>query len=69
MREAIMYLPFVLVSCVIVLAAALTEAVAEPRHQLPTGHRYGLTAGLAGYYLTNAAMARRLGGNFRDILH
>jgi low temperature requirement protein LtrA len=68
MREAVMYLPFVLVSSVIVLAAALTEAVSEPTHVLPTGHRYGLSVGIAGYYLANAAIAWRLGGDGRDIL-
>jgi low temperature requirement protein LtrA len=68
MREAVMYLPFVLVSSVIVLAAALTEAVSEPTHVLPSGHRYALALGIAGYYLTNAAITWRLGGDVRDIL-
>jgi low temperature requirement protein LtrA len=68
MREAVMYLPFVLVTAVIVLAAALTEAVVEPTDVLPAGHRYGLAVGIAGYYLTNAAISWRLGGDTRDIL-
>jgi low temperature requirement protein LtrA len=68
MREAVMYLPFVLVTAVIVLAAALTEAVFEPTHFLPVGHRYGLAVGIAGYYLMNAVTAWRLGGDGRDIL-
>jgi low temperature requirement protein LtrA len=68
MREVVLYLPFLLVSSATVLAAAATEAVFEPGHTLPTGHQYALAVGIAGYYLTNAAIARRLGGDTHDIL-
>ncbi len=68
MRETVLYLPFVLISSVTVLAAALAEAVAEPGHTLPAGHRYALTFGIIGYYLTNAAISRRLGANGTDLL-
>jgi hypothetical protein len=57
-----------LVSSAAILAAAATEAVFEPEHTLPTGHRYGLAVGIAGYFLTNAVITRRLGGDARDIL-
>lgn len=67
MREAVLYLPFVLVSAVTVVAAALAEAVAEPVRHLPVGQRFGLALGLTGYYLVNAAIAGRLGGDLRDI--
>jgi hypothetical protein len=67
MREAVMYLPFLLVTSIIVLAAAMTDAVSEPNDILPIGHRYALTVGIAGYYLTNATIAWRLGGHGRDI--
>jgi low temperature requirement protein LtrA len=62
MREAVLYLPFILVSAITIVAAALTEAVAEPTHHLPAGHRYGLAVGLAAYYLTNGLITWRLGG-------
>jgi low temperature requirement protein LtrA len=67
MRETVMYLPFALVSAVVVVAAALTQSVAEPTHVLPAGHRYGLAVGLATYYLTNAVVTWRLGGAVREI--
>jgi hypothetical protein len=68
LRDVVLYLPFLLVSSAAILAAAATEAVFEPEHTLPTGHRYGLAVGIAGYFLTNAVITRRLGGDARDIL-
>jgi low temperature requirement protein LtrA len=67
LREVVLYLPFVLVSSVVVIAAACAEAVYEPDHVLPAGLRPGLAVGIAIYYLTNAAISLRLGGDPRDI--
>lgn len=68
MREAGMYLPFVLISGITMLAAALGTAVDEPSHHLPAGAVAGLVGGLVIYYASSAVFERRLGGTWRSIM-
>ncbi|WP_212824192.1 low temperature requirement protein A [Catellatospora sp. TT07R-123] len=68
MREAVLYLPFLLVSAITVLAAALGTAVAEPDHHLPSGSMAGLVGGIVGYYAVTGAIAQRLGESWRSLL-
>jgi low temperature requirement protein LtrA len=68
LRDVVLYLPFLAVSSAAIAAAAATEAVFEPEHTLPTGHRYGLAVGIAGYFLTNTVITRRLGSSTHDFV-
>ncbi|BFV59758.1 low temperature requirement protein A [Kitasatospora sp. CMC57] len=60
-RDTVMYLPFVLVSGITVIAAALGTAVAEPDHPLPAGARWALCGGVLAFYTANAAISLRYG--------
>jgi low temperature requirement protein LtrA len=68
MREAVMYLPFVLISGITALAAALGTAVDEPSHRLPPGSVGGLVAGLVIYYAISAVFEWRLGMKWASIV-
>lgn len=65
LREAVMFLPFVLISGITMLAAALGTAVDEPSHHLPLGTVVGLVSGLVIYYAISAVFEWRLGGTWR----
>ena len=67
MRDTVMYLPFLLIYTITILAAALGTAVDEPDHHLPAGSVIGLTAGVVGYYLTSGLFSRRLGNSWRSM--
>jgi len=67
-RDTVMYLPFVLVSGITVIAAALGTAVAEPDHHLPPGARWALCGGILAFYTANAAIALRYGDGVRTVL-
>ncbi|MFJ1702250.1 low temperature requirement protein A [Kitasatospora sp. NPDC088346] len=67
-RDTVMYLPFVLVSGITVIAAALGTAVAEPDHHLPSGSCWALCGGVLAFYTANAAIAMRYGDGVRTVL-
>ncbi|MCG6499514.1 low temperature requirement protein A [Kitasatospora sp. A2-31] len=67
-RDTVMYLPFVLVSGITVIAAALGTAVAEPDHALPPGSRWALCGGVLAFYSANAAISLRYGDPVRTVL-
>lgn len=67
-RDTVMYLPFVLVSGITVIAAALGTAVAEPDHALPAGSRWALCGGVLAFYTANAAISMRYGDGIRRVL-
>ncbi|WP_033825047.1 low temperature requirement protein A [Kitasatospora sp. MBT63] len=67
-RDTVMYLPFLLVSGITVIAAALGTAVAEPDHHLPTGACWALCGGVLAFYTANAAIALRYGDTARTVL-
>ncbi|GAA1192113.1 low temperature requirement protein LtrA [Kitasatospora gansuensis] len=67
-RDTVMYLPFVLVSGITVIAAALGTAVAEPDHHLPPGARWALCGGVLAFYTANAAISLRYGDHLGTVL-
>ncbi|WP_441246519.1 low temperature requirement protein A [Kitasatospora sp. McL0602] len=66
-RDTVMYLPFVLVSGITVIAAALGTAVAEPDHHLPPGACWALCGGVLAFYTANAAISLRYGDGARVV--
>ncbi|MFD9797000.1 low temperature requirement protein A [Streptomyces sp. NPDC059070] len=68
MRDTVMYLPFVLVCGITVIAAAFGTAVAEPHHVLPAGARWALCGGVLAFYSANAAISTRYGDGVRNVL-
>lgn len=68
MRDTVMYLPFVLVCGITVIAAALGTAVAEPHHLLPAGAGWALCGGVLAFYSANAAISTRYGDGLRNVL-
>ncbi|MFI6908394.1 low temperature requirement protein A [Nonomuraea sp. NPDC050394] len=67
-RDAIMYLPFVQVAGITVLAAALDTTVTEPLHTLPPGARAALCGGLLAYTTAAAVLDLRYGTRPRTTL-
>ncbi|MFG3281269.1 low temperature requirement protein A [Streptomyces sp. NPDC048111] len=68
MRDTVMYLPFVLVCGITVLAAALGTAVSAPHDVLPAGARWALCGGVLAFYTANAAISLRYGDGVRNVL-
>jgi low temperature requirement protein LtrA len=66
-RDTVMYLPFVLVSGITVIAAALGTAVGDPDHPLPPGARWALCGGVLAFYTANAAISLRYGDGLRTV--
>ncbi|MFJ9519703.1 hypothetical protein ACIRPK_15745 [Kitasatospora sp. NPDC101801] len=64
-----MSLPFVLVSGITVIAAALGTAVAEPDHRLPPGARWALYGGVLAFHTADAAISLRYGDGPGTVLH
>ncbi|MEP6481871.1 MAG: low temperature requirement protein A [Rhodoglobus sp.] len=60
LRDAAMFLPFVLVAGVTIVAASLATAIEHPDAALSLGNAIGLFAGLASFYLITALVAIRL---------
>ncbi|WP_186768239.1 low temperature requirement protein A [Streptomyces qinzhouensis] len=67
-RDSVMYLPFLLLSGIAVLAAALGTAVTEPLHTLPPGALWALCGGLLAFHTANAALSLRFGDRPRALL-
>jgi low temperature requirement protein LtrA len=61
MRDVVMYLPFILVTALTLIAAAIGIAVGEAGASLPFDARMLLAGGIGGFYLANAAVGMRLG--------
>ncbi|MBW5486885.1 low temperature requirement protein A [Streptomyces bambusae] len=68
LRDTVMYLPFVLVSGIVVIAAALGTAVGEPDHVLPPGARWALSGGVLAFYTANAAISLRYGDGLGTVM-
>ncbi|HEY4269393.1 MAG TPA: low temperature requirement protein A [Galbitalea sp.] len=67
MRDVIMYLPFILVVALTLVAASIGIAVVDASDPLPLAVRTILACGIGGFYLTNAIIGLRLGRNIRYI--
>ncbi|WP_433572081.1 low temperature requirement protein A [Streptomyces sp. CA-251247] len=61
LRDAVMYLPFLLVSGITAIAASLDTTVADPHHTLPPGARWALCGGLLLFFTASAALSLRHG--------
>jgi len=68
LRDTVMYLPFLLVSAIVLLAAGLGTAVADPTVPLPAGASVAVAGGIALFYATNGLIALRYGERLRDVL-
>jgi hypothetical protein len=60
-RDVVMYLPFVLVASLTLIAAAVGIAVGQGGHPLSLDARVLLVCGIGGFYLANALVGLRLG--------
>lgn len=67
LRDSVMYLPFLLITAIIMLAAALGTAISDPEHKLPSGGIVALVTGIAGFYAVNGLISWRLGTALRTI--
>ncbi|WP_157962508.1 low temperature requirement protein A [Homoserinimonas sp. OAct 916] len=61
MRDVVMYLPFVLVTALTLIAAAIGIAVVDASAPMGLSVRTLLACGIGGFYLANAAVGLRLG--------
>ncbi|HQG70884.1 MAG TPA: low temperature requirement protein A [Rhodoglobus sp.] len=68
LRDAVMYLPFLLVAGVTLFAAGLGTAVAEAGHELPTGAAVCLSAGISLFFVATAAESVRFGAPWRRVM-
>lgn len=68
MRDVVLYLPFLLVSALTLIAASIGVAVGEASAPMPPGARALLASGVAGFYLANAIIGVRLGRSIFRIL-
>jgi low temperature requirement protein LtrA len=67
LRDTVMYLPFVLVVGIVMLAAGLGTAVAEAGHHLAQGATVCIVAGIVAFYAANAAISLRYGEPARAV--
>jgi len=68
MRDVIMYLPFLLVTALTLVAAAVGIAVVEAARPLPGSVRVILAFGVCGFYLVNAVVGLRLARPIRGVV-
>jgi low temperature requirement protein LtrA len=68
LRDAVMYLPFLLVAGVTLFAAGLGTAVAEAGHPLPTGAAVCLGAGVSLFFVASAAESVRFGAPWPRVM-
>lgn len=68
LRDAVMYLPFLLVAGVTLVASALGTAVADAGHHLPAGAAVCLGAGISLFFVASAAESLRYGAPARSVL-
>ena len=68
LRDTVMYLPFVLISGIVLFASALGTAVAETGHHLPVGAAVCLAAGISLFFVASTAESLRYGAPLRDVV-
>jgi low temperature requirement protein LtrA len=61
MRDVVMYLPFLLVAALTLIAASIGISVDSASEPLPLDARVLLASGIAGFYVANALVGIRLG--------
>jgi len=68
LRDAVMYLPFVLVAGIALFASGLGTAVAEAGHRLAPGAALCIAGGIALFYLASVVESLRYGVLWRDVV-
>ncbi|QIG40735.1 low temperature requirement protein A [Microbacterium sp. 4R-513] len=68
LRDAVMYLPFLLIAGITLFAAGLGTAVAEGERELPLGAAVCLAGGVSLFFLASTAESLRYGAPWRDIV-
>jgi low temperature requirement protein LtrA len=67
-RDAVMYLPVLLVAGIALFAAGLGTAVADADHHLPIGAAVCVAAGVSLYFAASAAESLRYGAPWGDVV-
>ncbi|MFD4959048.1 low temperature requirement protein A [Microbacterium sp. NPDC058389] len=67
LRDAVMYLPFLLIAGIALFAAGLGTAVAEAGHELAPGAAWCIAGGIVLFYLASVVESLRYGMLWRDV--
>ncbi len=67
LRDAVMYLPYLLIAGVVLFAAGIGTAVADAGHPLPMSAAVCLAGGVSLFFLASVAESLRYGAAWRDI--
>jgi low temperature requirement protein LtrA len=68
LRDAVMYLPFILIAGIALFASGLGTAVAEAGHNLAPGAAVCIAGGIVLFYLASVAETLRYGVPWRDVV-
>ena len=68
LRDAVMYLPFILIAGIALFASGLGTAVAEAGHTLASGAAVCIAGGIVLFYLASVAESLRYGVPWRDVV-
>ena len=68
LRDAVMYLPFILIAGIALFASGLGTAVAEAGHTLAPGAAVCIAGGIVLFYLASVAESLRYGVPWRDVV-
>jgi len=68
LRDAVMYLPFILIAGIALFASGLGTAVAEAGHHLAPGAVYCIAGGIVLFYLASVAESLRYRVAWRDVV-
>jgi low temperature requirement protein LtrA len=68
LRDTVMYLPFILVTGIVLFASGLGTAVAEAGHHLPLGAAVCISAGVSLFFIASVAESLRYGAPWRDVV-
>jgi len=68
LRDAVMYLPFILIAGIALFASGLGTAVAEAGHTLAPGAAVCIAGGIALFYVASIAESLRYGVPWRDVV-
>lgn len=68
LRDTVMYLPFLLVAGITLLASALGTAVADAGHDLPAGAAICLSAGISLFFVASTAESLRYGAPWHRVM-
>lgn len=67
-RDAVAFLPFLLIVGVTMIAGAVSVAIHQPQHALPVASAISLGGGVALFFITNAVISLRFGASVARVL-